>query len=186
VPPVPTQAVHGAADRRSRTLDAGTEAEQRAQIAYRKAALGAKHGAISGTLVWGEHLIGCLEGTDEGIAACRASKKCGYCGAYFLPKHGKQKFCSNAHRQRHHHDKGPMERPVFMCDEIFEIPKAPVAIPVPVPSHDMLCKSRCKAVGHYICTCVMSFEDAVTIKRRFGATNHPIHSKYEGGQAMAA
>jgi hypothetical protein len=212
----PRKAVHGTADRRSRALEVGTEGAQRSQIEYRMAALGASHGATPsqrpiyndagyneasrsklgidsmlvwrsylGPLVWGEHLIDCLEGTDEGIAACRASKKCHYCGAYFVAKHGKAKFCSDAHRQRFHHN-GAIERPRLRCDEIFEIPKAPVAIPVRVPSHDTLCKSRREAAGDHICTCGMKWEKAVTIRLRLGAKKPEILPKYKGGQPMAA
>jgi hypothetical protein len=190
VPPVRTQAAHGTADRRSRALDVSTEAEQRSQIAYRGRELAAKLGAVSGqTIIFDERLIGCLEGTDEGIAACRASKKCGYCGTYFLPKHGKAKFCSDAHRQRYHHN-GAMERPVFRCDELAPPLRwaTPTLVDLGSP-HDVRCLWRRKAIAETFrdfCTCGMTFEKAVTIRIRFGAKNRSIYSKYEGGKAMAA
>jgi hypothetical protein len=139
---------------------------------------------------WGERLIGCLEGTDEGIAACRASKKCHYCGAYFVAKHGKAKFCNDAHRQRYHHNKGPMERPVFRCDELAPTLRwaTPTLVDLGSP-HDVRCLWRRKAIAETsldFCTCSMTFEKAVTIRRQSKAETPAMSAKYEDGQAMAA
>jgi hypothetical protein len=171
MPPVPTQAVHGTADRRSRALDASTEAEQRAQIAYRKAALGAKHGAIDATLT----------------AMFDSAKQCAYCRSSFIPERSTKRFCCDAHKQRHHHN-GAMERPVFRCDG-WKTWTTPVIFEV-FHEHDALCQNRSKSLPRDICTCGMRrtgrVGEFVTVRKISDAKTTTFEAKPEDVKQMAA
>jgi hypothetical protein len=114
-----------------------------------------------------------------------STKFCEWCGGNFLPERSTKRFCCNEHRV--YASRGVVyQRPVFRCDEIFEIPSAPIAIPVRVPSHDQLCLSRRDAINDHICTCSLKFEKSVTPRTILGAKKPKISPKYEVGQAMAA
>jgi hypothetical protein len=214
----PPKAVHGTLEPQyDAPISSGGQA---AAMRKHMTALGALHGATPGrrpiysnaaymdawsaararlkTPVWCDHLIGCLEGTDEGVAACRASKKCHYCGAYFVANHGKAKFCSDAHRQRYHHN-GPMERPIFECEGLDPPPRwvTPTLVDIGSP-HDELCQNRRRrgvdADGVEVlldgCFCGMRrtgrVGEFVTIRTIRDAKTRPVYTKTEDAQPMAA
>jgi hypothetical protein len=133
-------------------------------------------------LIFGEHKIGCLEGTDEGVAACRALKKCHYCSAYFMPNHNKAKFCNDAHRQRYYHN-GPME-PRLWCDGL-DTGTAPVTVEI-IPTHEAVCSSRSSDA----CTCGMRrtgrIGEFVTISRKSDAKTVSFKPNPEYAEPLAA
>jgi hypothetical protein len=170
----PPKAVHGTADRRSRALDVSTEAEQRAQIAYRKKELVIKLGAIDAALT----------------AMFDSAKQCAYCGSSFIPERSTKRFCCDAHKQRHHHN-GAMERPIFRCEE-FDPPLrwvTPTLVDLGSP-HDEVCQNRSKSLLRDICTCGMRrtgrVGEFVTVRKISDAKITTFEAKPEDVKQMAA
>jgi hypothetical protein len=158
--------LHDKATGRAYYLGRPTDAQiavQRRQIEHRMALLGAKHGAIPGQRpIYSEHQrYGAAYVTAWEAARGTSSdalfadlfgkrRQCDHCCKWYGYERSTAQYCSADCRVNASRGAYRKPEPAFRCDEIFEIPSAPIAIPARVPSHDQLCLSRRAAINDHI------------------------------------
>jgi hypothetical protein len=194
VPSVPAQAVHGTADQRSRAHDVSTAGEQRRQTEHRRRQIGELHGATPGQRpIYNDAAYMDAWNAARGMSSDTLfadlfgkRRQCDHCCKWYGYERSTARYCSVDCRVNASRGAYRKPEPVFRCDEIFEIPSAPIAIPARVPRHDQLCLARRDAINDHVCSCNLTQEESVTLRLRIGAKNYRISPKCEDGQAMAA